>query len=77
MKAASWSAAISPPPPASGYVPTRAYTEAQVRLSWQATEALEISLTGLNLLHERHAEASEARRTETPRSVHFGLRWTP
>ncbi|ACG77448.1 TonB-dependent receptor [Phenylobacterium zucineum HLK1] len=57
------------------YVGADGYVEAQARLAFKVREDLELSLTGLNLLHARHAEASEARRNEIPRSVHVGLRW--
>ena len=60
---------------ASGYVGTESYAEADVRLGWRITEALELSVVGQNLLNDQHAEASETRRTEVPRSAHVGLRW--
>jgi len=62
---------------ASGYVGADAWTEADVRLAWRATPSLEVSVTGQNLLHDQHAEATEARRFEIPRSVFLGVRWTP
>ncbi|HEY8614595.1 TonB-dependent receptor plug domain-containing protein [Phenylobacterium sp.] len=62
---------------ASGYVGTPGYAEASARLAWRVTDQFELSLTGHDLLHERHAEASETRRTEVPRSAFVTLRWTP
>jgi iron complex outermembrane receptor protein len=62
---------------ASGYVGASGYTEASVRVAWRVTEELELSATGSDLLHARHAEASEARRSEIPRSAFITLRWTP
>jgi iron complex outermembrane receptor protein len=53
-----------------------AYTEAEVRIAWRATPALELSLAGFNLLHERHAEASNPPVQEIPRSVRAMLSWT-
>ncbi|HEY8572547.1 TonB-dependent receptor plug domain-containing protein [Phenylobacterium sp.] len=58
------------------YVGTRGYVEAGARLAWQVTDQLELAVTGLNLLHDQHPEASEARRTEVPRSAFISLRWT-
>lgn len=61
---------------ASGYSGADAYTEASARLAWRVRPNLELSLMGQNLLDSRHPEASETRRTEIPRSVHAGLRWS-
>ena len=52
------------------------YVEADLRLAWQATRDLELAITGANLLHPRHAEASEPPVHEIPRSVYAGVRWT-
>ncbi|MDB5457757.1 MAG: TonB-dependent receptor [Caulobacter sp.] len=60
---------------ASGYVGAPGYVEADARLAWRARQGLELSLSGANLLHDRHPEASEARRNEIPRSVYVGLSW--
>ncbi|WP_395670846.1 TonB-dependent receptor plug domain-containing protein [Phenylobacterium sp.] len=60
---------------ASGYVGTQSYVEADVRVAWRITDTLELSVAGLNLLHDQHPEASETRRTEIPRSAYVGLRW--
>jgi iron complex outermembrane receptor protein len=61
---------------ASGYVGADDYAEASVRLAWRVTDSLELSVTGLDLLHDQHAEASETRRNEVPRSAFVSLRWT-
>jgi iron complex outermembrane receptor protein len=55
-----------------------AYTEADVRVAWRLTDALEVSLAGANLLHDRHLEAidpSTAPVTYIPRTVFLSLRW--
>lgn len=62
---------------ASGYVGASGYTEASVRVAWRISDRLELSATGLDLLNARHAEASETRRNEIPRSAYVTLRWTP
>jgi iron complex outermembrane receptor protein len=62
---------------ASGYVGVDAYAEASARLAWRVTDKLELSIVGENLLHDQHAEATETRRLEIPRSVLVGVRWTP
>jgi iron complex outermembrane receptor protein len=60
---------------AGGYVGAPAYVEADARLAWRARQGLELSVSGANLLHDRHVEASEARRNAIPRSVYVGLSW--
>jgi iron complex outermembrane receptor protein len=46
------------------------YTELNSRLGWQVTKALDVSLSGYNLLHPRHMEFLEDGETdEVPRSV--------
>lgn len=62
---------------ASGYVGAPAYAEGSVRVAWRISDQLELSATGLNQLNGRHAEASETRRNEVPRSAFVTLRWTP
>ena len=51
-----------------------AYTELDARIAWKPMEGLELSLTGQNLLHERHPEFIETllwnQPTEVERSVH-------
>ncbi len=56
--------------------PVPAYAEMDLRLAWQPRDDVEVSLTGSNLLHHRHAEYSPVtNRNEISRSVLFGLRW--
>jgi len=52
------------------------YFEADVRLGWHATRALEISLAGLNLVHRYHAETTAPPVHEIPRSIYAGVRWS-
>jgi len=52
------------------------YFEADVRVGWHVTPRLELSLAGLNLVHARHAEASQPPIREIPRSVFVGARWS-
>lgn len=52
-----------------------AYVEADVRLGWRVTDAVELSLSGFNLLEDSHLETAEPRSTQVPRSVQAGLRW--
>lgn len=61
---------------ADGYSGAPSYTEADARLAWRVRPNLELSLVGQNLLDSQHPEASETRRTEPPRSVFAGLRWS-
>lgn len=60
---------------AANLVGVSAYQEANVRLAWRVTDALELSVMGENLLHKRHFESIEARRAAVPRSVSLALRW--
>lgn len=51
-----------------------AYTELDTRIAWKPMKGLELSLTGQNLLHERHPEIIETllwiQPTEVERSIH-------
>ena len=49
------------------------YGEADLRLAWQVPKGLELSLVGVNLLHERHREFGTA--SEVPRHVKVSARW--
>ena len=52
------------------------YTALDVRLGWHATEDVEISLAGFNLLDNRHPEfGSFPTRSEIGRSVYLKLQW--
>jgi iron complex outermembrane recepter protein len=44
------------------------YAEADARLGWHVTDGIELSVTGANLLHSRHIEASDAS-TLPPRTI--------
>ena len=54
-----------------------AYTELDLRLGWNATDALELSLIGQNLLHARHPEFGPPSplRQEIQRSVYGKVTW--
>jgi iron complex outermembrane receptor protein len=52
------------------------YAELDLRLAWRDARHLEISLTGQNLLHRRHAEfGSPAARGEFERGVYGKIAW--
>jgi iron complex outermembrane receptor protein len=55
------------------------YTELDLRLAWQPTDGMEVSLAGRNLLNEQHGEfvsqENGSDSVEIERSVHAGLRW--
>lgn len=52
------------------------YAELDLRLGWQPKRSLEFSITGQNLLHDRHAEfGSPASRQEIQRSVYGKVVW--
>jgi len=61
---------------ALGDVGVPGYVEADLRFAWQPRPDLEVSLVGQNLLHARHAEASQPPMLEIPRRAYVGLRWT-
>jgi iron complex outermembrane receptor protein len=53
-----------------------AYTELDVRLGWFASEQLELSLVGQNLLHDHHVEfGTPAARGEIERSIYGKVTW--
>jgi iron complex outermembrane receptor protein len=52
------------------------YVEADLRVAWQVRPDFQVSLAGQNLLHARHAEASQPPIHEIPRQAYLGLRWT-
>jgi iron complex outermembrane recepter protein len=52
------------------------YSELDARLAWQASEQLELSLVGQNLLHDHHLEfGTPATRGEIERSVYGKAAW--
>lgn len=54
-----------------------AYVEVGARLAWHATKNLEFSVVGQNLVHEQHAEAGFAGRTQEQieRSIYGKVTW--
>jgi iron complex outermembrane recepter protein len=52
------------------------YVEADARIGWAVTPSLELSLTGQNLVHAHHAEATDGfgNNFSIPRSILVGLR---
>ena len=61
--------------PTPGTVPS--YFELNARLAWHASDRLELSLTGQNLLHDHHTEYGfpDPMRAEIERSVYGKLSW--
>ena len=52
------------------------YVDMDVRLGWQPTEKIELSLVGQNLLHSHHPEYfSDPARVEIQRSVYAKFTW--
>lgn len=55
----------------------KAHAEADVRLAWRPSEAIELFVAGRNLLHERFDESGDGERAQLiPRSVVAGTRLT-
>lgn len=54
----------------------RGYWEADLRWAWHVSPNLELSLAGSNVLHVRHAEASQPPVLDIPRSFNLGVRWS-
>ncbi|MGH8261799.1 MAG: TonB-dependent receptor domain-containing protein, partial [Steroidobacteraceae bacterium] len=52
-----------------------AYTELSAHLAWHATPRLELSLSGRNLLHERHLEFPAPDGEAIDRSAYAGVTW--
>jgi len=52
------------------------YTELGARVAWRASEALELSINGLNLLDQRHSEYAVPTARQIRRSVYADVRWT-
>jgi iron complex outermembrane recepter protein len=53
-----------------------AYTELDARLTWSATDQLDLSFVGQNLLHRRHAEyGTPTTRRSIERGVHGAVQW--
>lgn len=54
-----------------------AYTELSARYAWQASRSVELSLRGVDLLHERHREYPAPAGTLIGRAVLAEVRWRP
>jgi iron complex outermembrane receptor protein len=52
------------------------YTELGARVSWVASDSLELSLNGFNLLDDRHTEYATPTAREIRRSIYAEARWT-
>ena len=61
---------------ARGDIGVPAYVEADLRFAWHVRPDLELALTGQNLVHARHAEASQPPIHEIPRNVYLEARWS-
>jgi iron complex outermembrane receptor protein len=51
------------------------YYELNAHIAWQVTHSTEVSLSGNNLLHDRHAEYAASIGSEIARSVSINARW--
>lgn len=52
-----------------------AYSELGGRISWRLNDRMQVSLSGLNLLHKWHQELPEDGANQVPRSILAGLKW--
>jgi iron complex outermembrane receptor protein len=52
------------------------YTELGARVAWRASDALEFSISGFNLLDHRHSEYATPTAREIRRSIYAEARWT-
>ena len=52
-----------------------AYSELGGRISWRLNNRMQLSLSGLNLLHKWHQELPEESANQVPRSILAGLKW--
>ncbi len=52
------------------------YTELGARVAWRASDALEFSLDGSNLLDDRHSEYAVPTANEIRRSIYAEVRWS-
>ena len=51
------------------------YYELGGRIGWRVTDRLQLSLSGLNLLHKWHQELPPATANQVPRKILAGLKW--
>ncbi len=57
------------------FFPTDGYVEADARIGWQVSDAVELYVAGSNLLHKTHAESGDPKREQlAERSVYAGAR---
>ncbi len=52
------------------------YTDLGARVAWRASDALELSVNGSNLLDDRHSEYAVPTAKEIRRSIYAEVRWT-
>jgi iron complex outermembrane receptor protein len=52
------------------------YADMSARVAWRASDSLELSVNGLNLLDQRHAEYAVPAAHEIRRSIYAEARWT-
>jgi iron complex outermembrane receptor protein len=52
-----------------------AYVELNARIGWKVSDHVQLSLSGFNLLHDRHQELPAAGANAVPRSASVGLQW--
>ena len=51
------------------------YVELNSSIGWQMTDSVRLSLSGFNLLHDRHYEFPPSEASAVPRSYSVGLQW--
>ncbi|MDB5686529.1 MAG: TonB-dependent receptor, partial [Rhizorhabdus sp.] len=51
------------------------YTELGGRIGWRVNERLQLSISGMNLLHKWHEELPPATANQVPRKIMAGLKW--
>jgi len=52
-----------------------AYNELGGRISWRLSDRMQVSVSGLNLLHKWHQELPEESANQVPRILRAGLKW--
>ena len=51
------------------------YVELNARVAWNISKHVQLSLSGFNLLHDRHQELPPSEANPVPRSVLAGAQW--
>jgi iron complex outermembrane receptor protein len=51
------------------------YIELNSSIGWNVNDAIRLSLSGFNLLHNRHMEFPASEANAVPRSYAVGLQW--